>query len=306
VTTLESVSPARRRHLRLVNDTAPPERLAAFRILTGVFAVAYLALRSPVFLELRDRRSGLDPVGVLAGLDGPLAEPVVPIALAVALLTGVGYTAGWHFRATGVTFAIAVLVLTTYRSSWGQLLHFENLMVLHLCIVAASPAADVWSLDARRRGARRDREYAAPLRLACIVVVVSYVIAGIAKLRYGGWAWVAGDTLVNHVAYAWTRLDLLGGTPSPVAPWFVDATCLGTPAAAVALAVELAAPVALLGGWWRNVWVVSAWLMHAAILALMLIGFPYPLFLVAFAPFFPLERVADLVPGTDARGTVTP
>ena len=47
--------------------------------------------------------------------------------------------------------------------------------------------------------------------------------------------------------------------------------------------VELAAPVALLGGRIRDVWVIAAWMLHAGIAALMLVVFPYPLFLVAFA-----------------------
>ena len=64
--------------------------------------------------------------------------------------------------------------------------------------------------------------------------------------------------------------------------------------AAASVAIELAAPLALLGGRWRNGWVVAAWMMHVGIAALMLVVFPYPLFVVAFLPFFELERV---VPG---------
>ena len=192
-----------------------------------------------------------------------------------------------------------MLVLTTYRSSWGQLLHFENLMVLHLLIVGVAASADAWSLDARWRdrreaGRTRPHDYSSPLRLCCIVVVVSYLIAGIAKLRYGGMEWVIGDTLRNHVAYSAARLDLLGGTPSPLAAAAVRRAWMFPPMAAVALVVELVAPIALFGGWYRNLWVGGAWLMHVGIAALMLVAFPYPLFLAAFAPFFPLERVTAL------------
>jgi hypothetical protein len=41
----------------------------------------------------------------------------------------------------------------------------------------------------------------------------------------------------------------------------------------------------------RDAWVVAAWLLHAGVAALMFVVFPYPLFLVAFAPFFRLERL---------------
>ncbi len=56
----------------------------------------------------RGRRRGADPV-------------LVTIALGLAFTTGV-----W-FRVSGPAFALALLLLCTYRSSWGQLLHFGNL-----------------------------------------------------------------------------------------------------------------------------------------------------------------------------------
>jgi hypothetical protein len=100
-----------------------------------------------------------------------------------------------------------------------------------------------------------------------------------------------GDSLRHHIAYSAARLELLGGTPSPLARPVVEQAWLLPPMAAASVAIELAAPVALLGRWPRTAWVASAWAMHAAIAALMLVTFPYPLFLVAFAPFFELERV---------------
>ena len=42
---------------RIVDAQAPPERLAMLRILTGAFAVAYLAIRLPVFVQLAERAS---------------------------------------------------------------------------------------------------------------------------------------------------------------------------------------------------------------------------------------------------------
>jgi hypothetical protein len=223
----------------------------------------------------------------------------------VAVVSGVAFVAGAWFLVAGPVFAVAMLALCTYRSSWGQMLHFENLFVMHLLVIGVAASADAWSLDARRRrssGAptRTPHDYSSPLRLACVIVVITYVVAGIAKLRYGGVDWIVGDALRNHVAYSAARLDLLGGTRSPLAEFAVREAWLLRPLAAGAVAIELAAPVALFGGWFRNGWVGAAWLMHVGIAALMLVAFPYPLFLVAFAPFFPLER---LVPATwFARG----
>ena len=285
----------------IVHAQAPAERLAALRIVVGVFAVSYLALRVPVFLQLRDRSAeDLDAVGLFRWLDQPLPDDLVTIGLVVAFASGVGFVSGAWFVVTGPVFAVTMLALCTYRSSWGQLLHFENLFVMHLLVIGVAASADAWSIDARRRrdrsaSIRGPHDYSSPLRLVCIVVVVTYVIAGIAKLRYGGLDWIVGDALRNHVAYSAARLDLLGGTPSPLAEVAVRQAWIFPPLAAGAVAIELAAPVALFGGWCRNIWVGAAWLMHVGIAALMLVAFPYPLFLVAFAPFFPLER---LVPAT--------
>ena len=289
-------TPTRTRSLPIVDAVAPPERLAMFRILIGTFAFVYLLIRLPVFLQLGDRRTGFDGVGLVGLLDRPVSSAVVAVTVAVTVLAGIGFVLGWRFRLFGPLFALGMLALGSYRGSWGQLLHFENLMVLYLLIVALAPSADTWSLDARRRADDRRHAgtstvYGWPIALASLVLVITYVIAGIAKLRYGGLDWVFGDTLRNHVAYAAARLDLLGGTPSPFAGLGVRLEWMWPFAAATTIAIELAAPIALLGGRLRTAWVIAAWSMHLGVLAFMLIGFPMPLFLVAFAPLFRIERL---------------
>lgn len=285
---------------RFVDHAAPAERLAAFRIVVGVFVVVYFIGRSPVFLALADRPPGdFDPVGLLAPLTDPPRGAIVTAALVMTLVSGIASTVGYRHRTAAIVFAVGVLFLTTLRSSWGQLLHFENLMVLQLAVLAFSPAADAWSLDARRRTARTSESnpteastrYGWPLALASLVMVVTYVIAGVAKLRYGGIEWIAGDTLRNHVGYSAARLDLIGGTPPILAEFVVERAWILAPAAFVAVAIELAAPIVCVGRSWRNAWVAAAWLMHVGILLTMSVGFPSPLFGVAFASLFPLERV---------------
>ena len=272
---------------------APAERLAMMRIAVGVFAIGYLAVRAPVFLALADRDpAGFEPVGVLAWLDEPVADALVVGAFVAVCATGAAFVAGLWFRISGPLFAVLALLLCTYRGSWGQLLWFENLMVLHLLLVGCTRSADAFAVDARRRMAPAlSTAYGWPLRMAAVVTIVTYVLAGVAKLRIGGLDWMTGDTLRNHVAYSATRLDVLGGTPSPLARPFVEQAWLSSPLAVATMVIELGAPVALLGGRWRTVWVAGAWLFHVGIAVLMFVVFPYPLLLVAFAPLFPLERL---------------
>lgn len=281
------------RQLWIVDVGAPPERLAMLRIVVGVFTVGYLLVRFPVFVQLGERERGFEGVGAATLLGGPVASWVVVLVLVGTVASGVAATLGAFHRATGLAFAVGMLALSSYRSSWGQLLHFEHLFVLHLLVLAFAPATDAWSFDARRgsRVRQSPESYGFPLALAAWIVVLTYVIAGVAKLRYGGTDWVLGDTLRNHVAYSAARLDVLGGTPSPVAGWVVGLDGVWPLAAAATVVIELVAPVALLGGKWRTTWVAAAWAMHAGILVFMSVGFPYPLFLVAFAPFYRVERL---------------
>ncbi len=279
---------------RLV-PTAPPERLAVLRILVGGFAVVYLLIGAPGFLSLADadpRR--FEPVGVLAPLTRPVAAGVLVVAYTVAVVAGVGFVIGLWFRAAGPLFAVLLLVLCTYRSSWGQILWLENLMVIHVAIVGCSRSADArrWSPGRTPPSHPPSEAYGIPVRLAALVTVATYLLAAVAKFRLGGLDWVTSDSLRNHVATTAVRAELLGVPASPVGRWLVGYGWLFPPMAAGAVLLELVSPLALLGGRLRNAWVATTWLMHVAIALLMFVVFPYPLAAVAFAPFYDLEQLA--------------
>lgn len=269
-----------------------------FRILCGAFTLAYFCVRAPIFFELADRSAtSFTGVGLWAFRDAPLPPSIPLLLLFLVITSGIVATLGLGYRVTAPCFALAALLLTSYRSSWGQLLHFENLFTLHLLVLAFSPAADVWSLDARRRApVRRERGvYGFPLALSALIMIITYVLAGIAKVRYGGVGWLTGDTLQNHIAYSAARLELLGGSASPLAAPMIERAGLLSWFAALTIGIELAAPLALLGSRASCWWVAAAWSLHVGVMASMYIVFPYPLFLVAFAPLFDLEHLGFAV-----------
>jgi HTTM domain len=281
---------------------APAARLAVLRILVGSYAALWALLRLPAHVAHVDQPAGRwQPVGVLASLGSPLAGHVVVALAIVAPLLGVAFAAGWRYRYVGPACAGAILVLATLDSSWGQIFHTEHLMALHLVVLAAAPAAadDVVLTRVRRRSPAIDRSppppdgrYGWPVRLAAVVVAITYTVAGLAKLRVGGLDWLDGDTLRNLVAHDNLRKAVLGDAYSPIGTRLVAHGWIFVPLAVVTVVVELGAAVALLGGRWRTTWVVAAWLFHVGVLALMAVVFAYPLSGVAFAPFFPLERLA--------------
>ena len=150
---------------------APPQRLAVLRLLVGGFATVYLAVRLPVFLSVADADPGrFRPVGLLAPLEDPLPGGLLRGLAVLALVLGAAFTAGVWFRLSGPLFALVLLVLTTNRSSYGQLLHFENLMLLHVLVVGLARSADALSWDAAHPidpgGGRSGRPGRIALRLA--------------------------------------------------------------------------------------------------------------------------------------------
>ena len=277
---------------------APPQRLGLLRIVVGVFATGYLIARYPHLVSFGDfPESRFDQVGVTSWLDGPLGAGWVTAAVVAAIGTGAAFSAGLFYRFSGPAFALLFLWVTTYRNSWGVVLHTENLLALQVLVVGFVRAADAFSLDERRTGERpaESWRYGWPIRLVAVVTVLTYFVGGWAKLRFGGFDWWFGDTLRNQIAYDNYRKFILGDFYSPFGGWLTQYAWLFTPMAVATMVVELGAPLALLsdrlGRWFSAV----AWSFHAAIVAMMMIVFPYQLSFAAFAAFWPLERAWERV-----------
>lgn len=272
----------------------PAERLAALRIVTGLFAVVYLLARAPHFLGLASFGApDFVPVGIVRVLDAPLSRPMHYAVYAVAVLSGAGFVAGAQYRWSGPMFALAFLWITTYRSSFGMIFHQDNLAAIHLLILAPAAANLVWAYDARGQNSQQRPSQTSgwPVRAMAFTIVVSYVLAGIAKLKNVGWEWGAGDVLRTHIAYDALRKLELGGVHSPVGAWIVQYQSVFPVLGAVTLLLELGAPLALLGRRVAWVWVLGIWGFHVGVVVLMAIGFSYPLSGCAFASLFAVERL---------------
>ncbi len=280
---------------RALFPRTPATRLAALRILVAGFGVVYLLSRVPhltsfAHFSVRSFR----PVGPIAVLSEPLPAGAVVGLFAVAVLSGVAATIGFRYRLSGPIFGLSLLWVLSYRNSWGMIFHTENLLVLHALIIGLAPAADAWSLD--QKGASPpapSRRYGWAVRAMVLVVLLSYVVAGVAKLRAAGWAWTSGEELRSHIAFDAVRKLELGSIHSPLGAALVPHVWAFPPLAWLTLAFELGAPLALLGGRWARGWALTAWGFHVGVLALMAIVFPYALLGVAFAPLFEVERLFE-------------
>jgi hypothetical protein len=280
---------------------APAERLAALRILIGGYALVYVLARLPELAGVaRFGRAQFHPIGVVRALDGPLPPAaVLAIATATALLLA-AFVVGAAFRVTAPLAACALAWTLTYRNSWGQVFHTENLLVLHVMALALSPAADAWAVGRRREASAG---YGWPIKLLAALTAATYVLAGIAKLRIAGIDWIDGELLRNQIAVDNLRKALLGDHVAPLAHLVLDHPSPLVVFSALTLAIELGAPVALCGRRLGYVWALGAWGFHAGVVLLMNIWFPYPLTGVAFLPLVPAERVIDAARGIRRRLT---
>jgi hypothetical protein len=276
---------------RVVRPEAPAERLGAIRVLVGLFAVVYLLIRT-VAMVSEPHQAAFRPAGLAKLLSAPVPGWVLIVSFVLTIATGLCFIAGYRFRATGPAFAALLLWTLSYRNSFGMIWHTENLIVMHVAILAFSGAAKATSVDACRLpgDASPSKSFGATIQLLNLVTVLSYVLAGIAKLRVSGLDWTNGDILRNHVAYDNLRKLLLGDSYSALGAWAARHVWLFKPFAALTIVVELAAPVALYGGRVAKLWVLAVWSFHVGVLALMWILFPYQLSLVAFVGFFHAER----------------
>jgi hypothetical protein len=277
--------------------------LVRLRIAVTGFAVVYLVVRGPHLWHLADLArtapAGWDPVGPFVVWDSPWSPSAVRAVLVLTVPVCVLAAAGRWWRVTGPAAAVGVLILTSFASSWGQIFHTENLLVVHLTILAVAAVID------GDRPAHRTGDL--PAQAMEVAVVVAYVLAGVAKLRASGLAWLDGDALAHQVAHDNLRKALVGDWYSPIGTWALDHVWIFGPLAVLSLAVELGAPLALIGGRVRTAWVASAWLFHVGVLALMAILFPYQLFGVAFLCFWAasplLRRHAETEPLREATAS---
>lgn len=272
---------------------APAERLAALRIAIGGFAAIWVAARLPEVLSVaRLPASDFAPIGITRVLGAPLpALAVAAIAVATVGLL-IAFTAGVRYRVTAPLAAIGLLWTLSYRCAWGMVFHTDNLLVLHVIALAAAPAADAWTLG---RGAPPAGPPAAgygwAIKLLAAITCAAYLLAGIAKLRIAGLAWIEGAQLRNQIATDNLRKALLGGSVAPLGRLLVAHPEGLVGFSILTLGLELGAPLALLGGRVARLWAWGAWGFHAGVVLAMNVWFPYPLVGLAFLPLVDAERL---------------
>jgi hypothetical protein len=247
------------------------------------------------------------PVGAVSYLERPVSVKVFRRVLIATLVANAAFILGWRHRYTGPLFGGLLLWVLCYRTSWSMIFHNDNVLVLHALILGLAPSADALSLDARGEDApatadpNGDWRYGWPVRLMSAVTMLTYFLAGVAKVAGPlGRQWANGEALRGQVAVDGLRKELLGKEAAPLAYVLYDKLPLFGVMGFGSLVMELTAPAALFHQRLSRFWAANAFLMHWGIFFVMGIRFRYQLSGLIFASFFDLERLIEWFPGRPA------
>jgi hypothetical protein len=184
--------------------------------------------------------------------------------------------------------------------------HTENMLVLHVLVLAITPSASALSVDGAltqdfpiltRFGfapavTQPRLEFRWPLRVLQLGATLPYVVAGMAKLNgASGIHWANGENLRDQITMNGLYYEVLRGGADPITFQVYGWDTAFMLASVVTLILEIGAPLALLHRYLGYAYVVGIMSMHWSILVLMGIPFPYQLYGAAYACFIEWDLV---------------
>jgi hypothetical protein len=228
---------------------------------------------APLYEPLPILRVLLMPFAQLG--DTPPSATFLLGVFAVAVVAGALATIGLFARVAMLAAAAATALIVAHHYSYQEFHHAEALMVIALGVIALSPSAAVWSVDAAFRH-RRTGEAAAdtsifarwPLRLVQWMIALTYLSAAAAKLSNGGLAWFNGHTMTYH--YLWLALHTGREVPAYLAT--LPPAIHIAPSMIVWL-VEATFWIAILAPRFAWIFVVAGAALHLSVFATMGIAF---------------------------------
>ena len=281
----------------------PATRLAAVRILVGAFATFYVLGRIGHLLSFGSFSAAqFAPIGVVSYASGPTGSLIHTLIVIATILFGVCLHSRLALSIYGTDFRGAASLDADLPLELGDdLSHREpscgprhRLGVgsrsgrVVLGRVAAEPknaaGKDAATVLARLWMASSPALFAHRRNVMCWPASPRFVMAES--------AWVDGDVLKNYVAVDNLRKVLLGSPHSPLA---CTRFCRRVGCSRCSLCSPWSLSSERHSQWFGVVsrpFGCSALLsFHFGVLALMAIGFPYPMSGIAFVAFFPIERL---------------
>ncbi len=212
---------------------------------------------------------------------GPWVEVLQVVLVAVALAAAVAAVRDVLPRLTGWLLAVLYLEWMVVAMSYGKVDHDRFAFLVALFVLPSVGRAPLRS---------RERTEAAgwALSMVALAVVATYVLAAVAKLRFGGWDWVDGATLTRAVLRRSTPLS----EPLLDVPWVLHAAQYGI------MTMELVVAPLLLVRWRdpRVTWLLALSFLGFHLMTFSMITIVFLPHCVALLALLPLERLAQREP----------
>lgn len=252
----------------------PKGRIAALRTLLYGFVFVDVLLTTTWVARHADVPTELyQPLFV--GRLLPLPEPTEPIVdgVKIALLVCAGIAAtGRAPRVMGAAVFLLYFEWMFIAMSYGKVDHDRVAFLVALAVLPTVGRAG-WGDQ------ERDEASGWAVRCIQVAVVLTYFLAVIAKLRFGGLEWLTGATLVRAVIRRGTFL----GDPLQDLPWVLQAAQFGI------VAFELSTPLLFVRGRVGKIFLRVALVFHAVTFAT--IGIIFLPHVMCLSAFMPLERI---------------
>lgn len=178
-------------------------------------------------------------------------------------------------RLAGFTVALLYLQWMVVAMSFGKVDHDRFAFLLMLFVLPTVGSA-------RLDDDRSDEAAGWALRMIGIGVVATYMLAAVAKIRFGGWDWVSGATFTRAIVRRGTFL----ADPLLDAPWVLRMSQWGLMIIEVVVAPLLLVP-------WRDArmrWTLPMVFLAFHVVTFAMIKISFLPHCVALLALFPLER----------------
>ena len=207
---------------------------------------------------------------------GPWVDVLQVVLVAAALAAAVAAARDVLPRVAGWVVAVLYLEWMVVAMSYGKVDHDRFAFLIALFVLPSVGRASLRS---------RERSEAAgwALSMVALAVVATYVLAAVAKIRFGGWDWVDGATLTRAVLRRSTPLS----EPLLDVPEVLHAAQYGI------MVMELAVAPLLLVRWHdpRVTWLLALGFLGFHLMTFAMITIIFLPHCVALLAFLPLERL---------------
>jgi len=212
---------------------------------------------------------------------GPWVEVLQVVLVAAALVAAAAAVRDRLPRVTGWLVAVLYLEWMVVAMSYGKVDHDRFAFLVALFVLPSVGRASL-------RSTARSEAAGWALSMIALAVVATYLLAAVAKIRFGGWDWVDGATFTRAVVRRSTPLS----EPLLDVPAVLHAAQYGI------LVLELVVAPLLLPRWRdpRVTWALTLGFLGFHLMTFAMITIVFLPHCVALLALLPLERLVPVAP----------